>query len=239
MSYDDVRFLAVDELRELFGRIDGAPLERLVALLAEAPRIFLLGAGRSGLVMRGFAMRLMHLGRSAHVVGEATTPALRSGDLLVIGSGSGATASLRAVCDRAKGLGAVIALVTTARQSPIGRLAELIVEIPATTPKGSPSSAVAGPSEEGPTSTPAGSPAPPRAFLGPSAQASAYAETAHEAEAPGAESPRAVGGVVSCQPMASLFEQALWLLLDTIILLLMERIHTSSEEMFSRHANLE
>ncbi len=48
-------------------------------------------AERSGLMMRVFAMRLMHMGFESHVVGETLTPAVEKGDLLVIGSGSGET----------------------------------------------------------------------------------------------------------------------------------------------------
>ena len=48
----------------------------------DARRVFVTGAGRSGLVARAFANRLMHLGMSVHVVGEVTTPAIERGDAL-------------------------------------------------------------------------------------------------------------------------------------------------------------
>jgi len=216
MSYDDVRFLALGELRELIGMIERDPVERLVDFLSIAPRVYVVGAGRSGLAMRGFAMRLMHLGMSAFVVGEPTTPALRSGDLLVAGSGSGATESLVVMCEKAKGLGAGLALVTTARDSSLGRIANLVVEIPAATPKRVARAA-----------------APERAGERASA-AEADADSVRGGAAAADQ-----GRVTSRQPMAALFEQALWLVLDSIILMLMERSRMSSEEMFARHANLE
>ncbi len=224
MSYDDFRFLALDELRRLLGLIERDAVERLVELLSAAPRIYVVGAGRSGLVMRGFAMRLMHLGRCAFVVGEPITPALRSGDLLIAGSGSGATESLVVLCEKAKRLGATLALVTTARDSSIGRIADLIVEIPAETPKREERAAV-----------------PERAT---GSVPGVKAAEARRAEVGGSrartdETDLAAHKVVSTQPMAALFEQALWLLLDSIILVLMERSRTRPEEMFSRHANLE
>ncbi|NLO77568.1 MAG: 6-phospho-3-hexuloisomerase, partial [Methanomicrobiales archaeon] len=43
--------------------------------LVGAERIYVMGAGRSGLVAKGFAMRLMHLGMHSYVVGETITPA--------------------------------------------------------------------------------------------------------------------------------------------------------------------
>ena len=184
-GFENVRFLAADELRRVLGAVDAAAVDGLVAALRVSPRVFVAGAGRSGLALRGFAMRLMHMGFDARVVGDVTTPALAPGDLLVIGSGSGATGGLVSVSGKARSLGGRIALLTTIPDSPIGRDADVVVTIPAPTPK-------------------AGS---------------------------------AVGQ--SRQPMASLFEQALWVLLDTTILLLMEAGGVSAESMFRRHANLE
>ena len=43
----------------------------------------------------------------------------------------------------------------------------------------------------------------------------------------------------SIQPMGNLFEQALFILLDILVMMIMEREGISSEEMFGRHANLE
>lgn len=59
--------------------------------ISAAPRIFVFGSGRSGLVGRFFAMRLMHLGCLVFIVGDTTTPAIKSGDLLICISGSGKT----------------------------------------------------------------------------------------------------------------------------------------------------
>jgi 6-phospho-3-hexuloisomerase len=43
----------------------------------------------------------------------------------------------------------------------------------------------------------------------------------------------------SIQPMGSLFEQCLFLLLDALVLALMQERKITSAEMFRRHANLE
>ncbi len=51
-----------------------------------ADRIFVVGAGRSGLVLKTAALRLMHLGLTVQVVGETTAPAIRAGaDVAVVG----------------------------------------------------------------------------------------------------------------------------------------------------------
>jgi 6-phospho-3-hexuloisomerase len=101
------------------------------ALLASAPRVFVLGAGRSGLALKMTAMRLMHLGLDVHVVGEVTSPAITAGDVLLVASGSGTTGAIVRAAETAHGVGASILALTTAPESPLGRLAAVIVVIPA------------------------------------------------------------------------------------------------------------
>ncbi len=81
--------------------------------------------------MRAFGMRLMHLGKTVHVVGETTTPSITGRDLLILGSGSGRTSSLVVMAEQARRLGAQILLFTTDSESPLGRLSNRQVIIPA------------------------------------------------------------------------------------------------------------
>ncbi|WP_105035576.1 6-phospho-3-hexuloisomerase [Cryobacterium aureum] len=119
----------VDALRSA----SASSLDEAVAVLAAAPRVFVLGAGRSGLALKMTAMRLMHLGLDVHVVGEVTSPAIASGDLLLVASGSGTTGAIVRAAETAHGVGAIILALTTAPESPLGRLATVTVVIPAAT----------------------------------------------------------------------------------------------------------
>ncbi|HCH48931.1 MAG TPA: 6-phospho-3-hexuloisomerase [Glutamicibacter sp.] len=103
----------------------------LAAQLRAAPRVFVAGAGRSGLALRMAAMRLMHLGLAVHVAGDATTPAIAEGDLLLVASGSGTTAGVVQNVRTAQRVGARIAAITTDPSSPIGSAAHVLVEVPA------------------------------------------------------------------------------------------------------------
>ncbi|MBT5875428.1 MAG: 6-phospho-3-hexuloisomerase [Candidatus Latescibacteria bacterium] len=125
----------ISELNRTLSGLDEAAIGRILDTLMSGRRIFTAGAGRSGLMMRSFAMRLMHLGLNVSVVGETVTPAIGEHDVLLIGSGSGATASLLSHAKRAREIGAVICLITVCRSSPIGSLADMILEIPAPSPK--------------------------------------------------------------------------------------------------------
>ena len=99
--------------------------------IAEADRIFVLGAGRSGLALAMVGMRLMHLGLNVHIVGDATTPALRREDLLLVASGSGSTAGIVRNAKAAKLIGASIVSFTTDPKSQLAVLSSVALVIPA------------------------------------------------------------------------------------------------------------
>ncbi|AZZ53604.1 6-phospho-3-hexuloisomerase [Rathayibacter festucae] len=106
-------------------------LEPVAELLADAERVFVHGAGRSGLALRMTAMRLMHLGLVVHVVGDVTTPAIREGDVLLTASGSGTTGGIVRAAQSAVDAGARVAAITTAAGSPLAELASAVVIVPA------------------------------------------------------------------------------------------------------------
>ncbi|MFG6402661.1 6-phospho-3-hexuloisomerase [Microbacterium sp. P04] len=110
---------------------DPASLDRVADLVAASPRIFVLGAGRSGLALQMTAMRFMHLGLTVHVVGEVTTPAITSGDLLLTASGSGTTSSILTAAETAVEVGAPVVAITTAASSPLAALATATIVVPA------------------------------------------------------------------------------------------------------------
>lgn len=93
------------------------------------PTIFLVGAGRSGLVGKFFGMRLMHLGKNAYIVGETNTPAIQAGDLLVAISGSGNTSSIVQKVNKSKQCGADVLCVTANPTSEIYALSDYKITI--------------------------------------------------------------------------------------------------------------
>jgi 6-phospho-3-hexuloisomerase len=97
--------------------------------MLSAKRIYVTGAGRSGFVAKAFAMRLMHIGFDAYVVGETVTPAFSNGDTLVAFSGSGETNSVVDICELAKEIGGRVCLVTSAPASRMGRIADCVVDV--------------------------------------------------------------------------------------------------------------
>ncbi|MBY0099201.1 6-phospho-3-hexuloisomerase [Mesobacillus maritimus] len=127
------------EISGVLGQIDENEAAQLGNELENAKRIFIAGTGRSGLVGKVFAMRLMHSGYSVYVVGETITPSIETGDLLLAISGSGSTGSLVQYAKTAKKIDAKVALVTTNKESVIGELSDCVITIPAATKKRLPS----------------------------------------------------------------------------------------------------
>ncbi|MGH7145139.1 MAG: 6-phospho-3-hexuloisomerase [Planctomycetota bacterium] len=119
------------EIRGCFAEFHFDSSEKLAEMILDAPSVFLAGRGRSGLAASMFAIRLMHLGLEAHVMGEMTAPAVRADDLVVVVSGSGKTPTTLLNAQAARDVGAKVAGVTALRNSELTRLADLSVEIPA------------------------------------------------------------------------------------------------------------
>jgi 6-phospho 3-hexuloisomerase len=118
------------QVMEISSKLKEDQVEKLLEILLRRTRVFVVGAGRSRLIARAFAMRLMHLDFVVHVVGETTTPSLRPRDILLAVSGSGETTLIVTTAKMAKDTGATIVALTSHPDSSLGRLADLVVEIP-------------------------------------------------------------------------------------------------------------
>jgi len=104
--------------------------EVLVDLYHRKGKVLVMGAGRSGLVGKAFAMRLLHLGFNSYVLGETIVPSISRGDVAVAISGSGRTGLIVEAADAAKKVGAYVIAITTYPESPLGQLADLVVMVP-------------------------------------------------------------------------------------------------------------
>lgn len=103
----------------------------LARMLPKARRTFVAGAGRSGLVARSFGMRLMHTGLPVFIPGETNTPAAGPGDLVVAISCTGQTGYTAYIAERARDLGAKVAVVTSNPESPVASYGDTVIVVPA------------------------------------------------------------------------------------------------------------
>jgi len=131
MSFEEIKQTILDELREVFDRIDTNEIDRFVHRIRETNRVFLIGVGREGLSTRALAMRLMHLGKESHWIWDDTTPSIGTGDLLVATSGSGEIGHIHYIVEQAKQAGATVVVVTGTPDRKTPSLADDVLWIPA------------------------------------------------------------------------------------------------------------
>lgn len=124
---EELMLLMTEKMRETAGALDPEEALHFFDEILAAGRVYVAGAGRSGLVAKAFAMRLMHIGYDSYVIGETITPAFSAGDTLVVFSGSGETNSIYDVCETARELDGRICLITATRTSRMAELATCIV----------------------------------------------------------------------------------------------------------------
>ena len=104
-------------------------LDTLLYTKIEEKKALILGAGRSGLVGRAFAMRLMHVGIDVYVMGETITPAIGEGDIVIIISGSGSGAMSTTAAHMAKRLGSLIFAVTSYPDSELAQISDHVIVV--------------------------------------------------------------------------------------------------------------
>ena len=74
-QYEVLYETILTEHRNVFESQNVTEIESFMRVIVDASRIFVMGVGREGIAARGFAMRLMHLGKEVHWIWDDTTPA--------------------------------------------------------------------------------------------------------------------------------------------------------------------
>ncbi|WP_407454668.1 6-phospho-3-hexuloisomerase [Methanobrevibacter sp.] len=115
--------------------LDEDAINKFEDIIIESKNIFVTGAGRSGLAAKAFAMRLMHLGLSAYVVGETISPAIYADDCIVAISGSGETNTIVSAAKIAKNRGSKVLALTSYPDSTLGQLSDCYVLVKGRTKK--------------------------------------------------------------------------------------------------------
>ncbi len=178
--------MALAELGQVVERVDERAIEAGCQAIAGAGGIVLYGCGREGLQLRGFAMRLYHLGFDVAMQGDMTAPPVGPGDLFVVSDGPGRLSTVAALAGVARQAGAGVLLLTAEPEAGIAGQADHLISIPAQTMA----------RDQGAIAT-------------------------------------------SVLPMGSLYEGALFLLFETMVLRLRDITGSEPEAMRARHTNLE
>lgn len=182
----DLHRRVVGEIGAVIDRVDMVAVDDLCRRLSDAKRIVVFGCGRELLQLRGFAMRLFHLGMDVSVAGDIICPPVGPRDVFLASSGPGELSTVLALMGEAKKAGARTMVLTAEGRGSAARAADHVLLIPAQT-------------------------------------------MASDQEA----------DTASVLPMGSVYEGALFVLFEVMVLKLQALRGTSSEDMRARHANLE
>jgi 3-hexulose-6-phosphate synthase/6-phospho-3-hexuloisomerase len=112
---------------DILDKVKKKDIERTIQMFFKANRIFVYGAGRSGLVSKAFAIRLVHLGFQTFVIGDTIGAPVKKGDLVCIVSGSGETLPAVMTAEIAKNLGVKLLVITGKHTSRITKFADVAI----------------------------------------------------------------------------------------------------------------
>ena len=132
-TFSDLHDLLLVEIGDVLDRVSEEEFRQFCADLVSAGRTVCYGLGREGLALRGFCMRLAHLGLEAHMAGDVTALPVRPGDLLIVTSGPGNLTLTAAMIDLGHRAGARVTVITAQPDGPDPRVADARVVIPAQT----------------------------------------------------------------------------------------------------------
>ncbi len=118
-----------EHIKRVGKEVDEESVREMIETILDSKKTFVVGAGRSGLVSKMFAMRLMHLGINVFVVGETITPALDPKDSVVAISGSGETSSTLEIAKITKENNASLIGITGSSDSSLVKLADTVISI--------------------------------------------------------------------------------------------------------------
>lgn len=124
MGFQDSAHTILSELDALLSQVSEDEVEKAIALIDGADKIFFHALGRAGFAGKSFVMRLMHMSREVYVIGETNTPNFGPNDLLIICSGSGSTKQFIDIAEKAHALGGKVLVFTGTPGSPLAEMAD-------------------------------------------------------------------------------------------------------------------
>jgi 6-phospho 3-hexuloisomerase len=112
-------------IRHILSSVSQKEIQNVITSFFAAKRIFVYGAGRSGLVARAFAIRLVHLGFQTFVIGETIGAPVLKDDLVFLISGSGETIPAVMTAQIAHKIGATVVAITGEHDSKITKHSDI------------------------------------------------------------------------------------------------------------------
>lgn len=125
ISEDSSKYL-LKEIEKILGSDHKENVGEVIDLIGKSDNIFVYGVGRSGLVAKAFAIRLVQLGVSVYFVGDIATPIVDDKSLVLIISATGETMSAIQTANICRRVGAKVVVITGKASSKLAHAANVI-----------------------------------------------------------------------------------------------------------------
>ncbi|MGC9060652.1 MAG: 6-phospho-3-hexuloisomerase, partial [Thermoplasmata archaeon] len=128
-TFMEAKEYILSRVKEILENGDLETINIVVDKILNTRQIFVYGSGRSGIVGKAFAMRLVQMGLRAYFIGETITPIVEHGDLVIIISNKGETYSAIQTANIVRRVGGEVAVLTSNRQSKLALAANHVIEL--------------------------------------------------------------------------------------------------------------
>ena len=132
-QYEKTCALVLSEINMALENVNIEAIKRLLKDIVGSEDVFLIGVGRVMMALETFCKRLNHLGIKAHCVGDISEPAIKSGDLLIVASGSGESVIPIAIAKKAKEFNAKVVHIGSNPNGSVSHYCDYMVRIPVRT----------------------------------------------------------------------------------------------------------
>lgn len=127
-DFSTVQSAVFEELSSILAAVDSNEATSLARAIRGSRCICCYGVGREGLVMKGLASHLHHLGFQAYSVGDTSTPTLGKSDLFLVSAGPSYYSTVSALSLEAMRSGARVIAFTAHKTAPLP-FAERVIRI--------------------------------------------------------------------------------------------------------------
>jgi 6-phospho-3-hexuloisomerase len=125
ISEDSSRYL-LKEIEKILASNHKENVEEVIQLITKSEKIFVYGVGRSGLVAKAFAIRLVQLGLTVYFVGDIATPIVDEKSLVLLISATGETMSAIQTANICRRVGAKVVVITAKATSKLAHAGNVI-----------------------------------------------------------------------------------------------------------------
>lgn len=125
ISEDSSNYI-LNEVEKILAKDHKAKVKEVIECIMNADKIFVYGVGRSGLVAKGFAIRLVQLGSQVYFIGDIATPIVDDKSLVLVVSATGETMSAIQTANICRRVGADVVVITAKPQSKLAHAGNII-----------------------------------------------------------------------------------------------------------------